>query len=404
MDDDARVLVDNLGVLMRGLRRAHFPLGTADLKDALKALQCVNLADPVEVEAALAALWCRDWPSRQVFRAAFEQWVMLLLRQSPDVVGLRTYLAEVASRRRDASKMGGVSWFPQPADGELANETVSFGVGATRDEVWRYRPLDRLSDDELHQLLTWYRPRRPLQGWARLYDAKPTGRRLNLGETMRRGREGSEWVRMYFDRPRLEPLRVTLLLDLSGSTQHYHRPLLQFLHAMMRHERALEVYGFSTRLTRLTPALRLTSVDRALAEVAALAPHRGGGTRIGDSLKDLWERERGRGIGGRSTLVVISDGFDEESEDLDRWLSRWAGYLHGRVHWWHPGPSDPRQSRIASVRTLAKHTRVWRIFTLNALGKAWEALQQGESASPEPFGIMEERNEHLMKEGQDSGT
>ncbi|MCY0897831.1 MAG: VWA domain-containing protein [Firmicutes bacterium] len=372
--------MDNLWWLVRGLRRAQFSLSTADLALGIQALELVDVANPHEVEAALAALWCRDLPSRQLFHAVFEQWVLLLRRQHPEPVSFNTYLAQVARRRREDASSVSVTWFRPGAESGSIDQPLTVALGASREEVWRYRPLDRLSQEELDQLMAWYRPRPPLLRPSAIQQPALRGGSLNLGETMRRGREGSEWVRLYFDRPRREPLRVTIMLDLSGSTHSYHRPLLQFFHAMMRHERGLNVYGFSTRLTRLTEALRSVHIDRALAEVSQLAPDRGGGTRIADSMRQLWERERGRGITGRSTLIMISDGLEEgDKRELERWVLRWDAFLHHRVHWWNPWmATDPGTMRTPSLQVLGRYTQYRAIPTLAALAEAWQGLSTDE--------------------------
>ena len=202
------------------------------------------------------------------------------------------------------------------------------------------------------------------------------GQALSPSETMRRGREGSEFVRLFYHQPRSEPLVVLVLLDLSGSMTGFERPLLEFLHARLRVDRALSVYGFSTRLTRLTRALKHSNIDRALSETAAATPDRGGGTRIAAALQRLWDRERAR---AQSALVLISDGLDAGGGTavFDRWVKRWHGLTHGRFHWWNPlGVAAPETLSAASARTLAAHTLYEAPRNFRELSAAWRRLQE----------------------------
>jgi uncharacterized protein with von Willebrand factor type A (vWA) domain len=324
----------------------------------------------------LEAVWCKRAEDIAWFRMAFGQWVLLLNHPSSPSVQ-ETYLASLARQRRDPGVLANPSWYA-PRPGQPNVQALAITQGSSRREVLAGKRLERLTDDELFWLMGLYRPRVALTEPTYLQRPESRGTMLNPGETMRQGREGTEWVRLYFDRRVSEPLHLTVLLDMSGSTAAAHRPFLQFLHAMMRHQRHLTVYGFSTRLTSLTQALRQFSVDRALADVAVATPDRGGGTRIADSLEALWRRERGRGLTARSTLVLISDGFEEgDGLELGRWASRLNRYVHGRFFWWIPFMTgDPHQVQTPSVTALAAQTRPVPVTNFRDLNQAWNHLDR----------------------------
>jgi uncharacterized protein with von Willebrand factor type A (vWA) domain len=103
---------------------------------------------------------------------------------------------------------------------------------------------------------------------------------------------------------------LVLLCDVSGSMERYSRMLLHFAHALGRRHRRIEAFVFSTHLTRISPELRARGLDTAIARVARTVPGWSGGTRIGQSLKELHQRWRRRVLHGGPVVLLISDGWD----------------------------------------------------------------------------------------------
>jgi uncharacterized protein with von Willebrand factor type A (vWA) domain len=109
---------------------------------------------------------------------------------------------------------------------------------------------------------------------------------------------------------RTRPRSLVLLCDVSGSMERYSRMLLHFAYALGRRHRRIEAFLFSTHLTRITPALRTRGLDAAVADVARAVPGWSGGTRIGDTLRELHQRWRRCVLHGGPVVLLISDGWD----------------------------------------------------------------------------------------------
>lgn len=366
----------NLWGFMRGLRRLGFSLTDEDLQRAVEGLQLTGaVLNSRQVLQVLQVLWCHNRQERLIFPAAFHQWLLLLGSGEGAVVAQETYLAQVVRRHREESPSTGSFWLGPPRPNDAVSTTVELVQGASREESLAARRLERLSNEELAALMAWSRPRPPLVQRGYIRRSSDRGDRWEPGETMRRGREGSEWLRLYFSAPRMELRHITILLDVSGSMTAYHRPLLQYLHTMMRQHPKLSVYTFSTRLTSITRALRYFHVDRSLAEISALTPDRGGGTRLGESLETLWRRERGRAVGSRSTLVIVTDGLESSFDDrIEQWVIQWRRYLAGRLYWWNPYAPNLDELTVTSARVLARHARYEPVATFDQLELAWKRL------------------------------
>src|SRR5439155_4036101 len=134
---------------------------------------------------------------------------------------------------------------------------------------------------------------------------------LDLRRTVRRAlRTGGDPSLLARRARRLQPRRIVLLLDVSGSMTSYSRALLVFAHAALRRERRCEAFCFGTRLTRLTDAFATSDPDEALRRASAEVVDWEGGTRIGESLKTFLDRYGQAGLARGSVFVVCSDGLE----------------------------------------------------------------------------------------------
>ncbi|WP_034415521.1 vWA domain-containing protein [Deinococcus marmoris] len=161
------------------------------------------------------------------------------------------------------------------------------------------------------------------------------GPKLDARRTLRAAARtaGDPALLRWLGRPRRSP-RFLLVLDGSRSMGRDATLLLRFAHALSLRTRRVEVYAFSTGLTRLTPYLRRALPGQPLT-LPDLGEAWGGGTRIGENLLHLVRQERERV--NRDTLVLIlSDGLDTgEPEVLERAL-RDLKARAGRVIWLSP--------------------------------------------------------------------
>lgn len=161
---------------------------------------------------------------------------------------------------------------------------------------------------------------------------------LDMRRTMRRNlRHGGELLHWSHKQLKIKPRPLVLIADISGSMERYTRLLIHFLYSLAEGlEQRVEVFVFSTRLTRITRQLRNRNVDRAIHEVSQAVPDWSGGTRIGDALKKFnydWAR---RVLRGGAITIIISDGWDRgEPELLDQEMARLQRTTH-RLVWLNP--------------------------------------------------------------------
>jgi uncharacterized protein with von Willebrand factor type A (vWA) domain len=171
----------------------------------------------------------------------------------------------------------------------------------------------------------------------RRWRAGAKGKRVDLRGSIRASlRHGGELLALHKKRRQPRKTRFVVLCDVSGSMDSYSRFLLQFMYGFQRHVPRVETFVFSTRLTRITPLLRMRKIDAAYALIAEQVSHWSGGTRIGSSISE-YNRRYGRRYSGPNTVfILLSDGWDQgETELLEREMQALKRRIK-RLMWLNP--------------------------------------------------------------------
>ncbi|XVU28191.1 vWA domain-containing protein [Actinoplanes sp. CA-054009] len=174
--------------------------------------------------------------------------------------------------------------------------------------------------------------------------SRPGGRRqrVDLRSTYQDSRHTyGEVMRLHWRHRPPRERRVLLLVDVSGSMKQYSADYLRFAHAVVATCARVEVFTFGTRLTRVTAALRVPSLDAALGTLAEVVLDAEGGTRIGESLGTFLGNAHYVTMARDALVLVLSDGLERGDctamTDATRRLSR----LAHRLSWWSPLACDP---------------------------------------------------------------
>ena len=129
--------------------------------------------------------------------------------------------------------------------------------------------------------INWRLGKRTTRRMERAHKGQSYDQRAMLRSSLRQG--GIPLDLKY--RKRKEKMRpLVLICDISGSMDRYARTLLQFVHTLESGLENVEVFVFSTRLTRITRELRKRDVDQAITDVVNAVDDWSGGTRIGGGL------------------------------------------------------------------------------------------------------------------------
>lgn len=135
---------------------------------------------------------------------------------------------------------------------------------------------------------------------------------------------------------------LVLLIDVSGSMKLHTADHLGVAHAAVQAADRAEIFTFGTRLTRITPALRVRDRAQALAKAAALVDDWDGGTRIGPSLAAYLAVPRYAAMARGASVVVLSDGLERGGHgEMETAFRRLSASAH-RLALATPLAGDPR--------------------------------------------------------------
>ena len=326
--------VSHLTRFCRALRGHGMLVGPPDTSDAIRALRVVDVMDYGRVYWVLRSVLVSRHDELSVFDQLFE----------------RFWDFEPVPTRRpmpSTSPFGGMRELrPRPRvalepehDAESPDLYIQVArTGASASEVVSHRDLTLLRADELSELS------RVAARMVRALASRPGRRRRRhrrKGSPDLRGAyrqslaTGGEPVRI----PRLRRVprvpRLLVLLDVSGSMDRHTQLLLQLVYAVALRTRRVEIFAFSTSVTRVTRQLQAPSFMEALRRVGDAVDHWSGGTRIGECIARInasYDALEDR----QTTVLLLSDGWETgEPEGLAREMRRMQRRVR-RVVWLNP--------------------------------------------------------------------
>lgn len=326
------MLVPVLVSFGRALRDEGLAVGSGDVLAYCSALAVLDPTDLVDLYwAGRVTLVCRqaDIP---VYDAVFRRF--FLGADSPASFVPRPSQVEGSTE----------AWFDVPAaePGMERPEEALLGLRASGVETLRRKSFSACTPAELaalRRLMARLLLSPPMRRSRRTVIG-PAGRAPALRPTLRRSlRTGGDPFHLYWRRRRPRPRPLILILDVSGSMADHSRAFLQFAFAARRSLRRVEVFCFGTRLTRVTPQLRVRRPDDALRRAAAHVVDWEGGTRIGACLAQFVKSWARRGLCRGGIVLICSDGLDRgDPAVLAGAMERLARLSH-RVRWLTPHTS-----------------------------------------------------------------
>ncbi len=334
---DARTgkLALNMAAFGRTLRHTGVQVDSARIALSTQAALLVGLANKGDLSAALESVLVSREQDRVVFRELFEVYFKdpqmahkLLAQMLPSAEGKA---APSKRRPRVREALSPRKLTPQQAQPGKEEQKLDFDAAMTASA------LQRLHHADFNQLSA--KEYRLVEGLVRAvplplpeFDGRRTiaasrGNSLHWAGVVRQAvRYGGEPLRLPRRQRRQELSPLVLLVDVSGSMERYARLLLAFMHAATRRHPRRDVFAFGTQLTDLTRHFKVADTDQMLVDAGAAITDFAGGTQFGEALAQLRQNHARRFVGGRSIVLVVSDGLDtgdpaQLGEEL-AWLKR----------------------------------------------------------------------------------
>lgn len=336
---DGGILTANVLQFARLLRRAGLGVDRTQTATFLRAMTLLGFDRRSDVRAAGRTIFIRRREDQRLYDAAFD----LFWRRRGPVSDLSGRLPRIRQdSRREYPADPGDAAGSGSAGGEVV-PTVLPQASSDR-EILRSTDFALLTPAESRDaeaMLEALRPRLPMRK-SRRPVADRRGHRPAMRTMLRHSLStGGEALRWRWLRRTERPRPIVLVCDISGSMERYSRFMLRFAHALQRSGAPVEVFVFGTRLTRITRQLRVRSPDAALRLVAEKVVDWSGGTRIGESLRELNRRWVRRTVRSGAVVLLVSDGWERgDPELLGREMATLRRSCH-RLLWIDPLAARP---------------------------------------------------------------
>lgn len=317
--------VRDLTAFARALRERGLTVTPDQVGDMARSITLVDPARRNQVYAALRSLAITDPDQRRPFDEVFSTFFEGRIDIPSETEPPTTHVATATTAIRDP--------------GEAPSSDTTSHEGASAIENIAERDFAELQEDQLIEArrqvmaMMWQPSDIRTRRWERTAGGPNPDLRRTLRGTVRPEGDLMPIVRRQ-RRRRQRPLIV--IADISGSMEKYADLFLVFAHAAQTRLENVEVFTFSTRLTRITDELRRRDTRTALAKVSAAVDDWSGGTKIGEAFAEwnrLWSRRLAR---GGPIALVLSDGWDcGDPEMLRIEIARFARSVHS-VIWLNP--------------------------------------------------------------------
>lgn len=272
------------------------------------------------------ATLCSSLDDSELYDKAFTAWF------TPSPEASRSATPVPAARQPQASLE------PESGTGDVSGDDL-LAARASTAEVLRHRDVGTLTEQERAQLAMLFDSLEVVAPLRRALRQRPHHRgSVDLRRTLRAQlRSGGELARLRRRRSGVRRRRVVMLIDISGSMQPYADSLLRLAHRIVRAmPNQVEVFTIGTRLTRISPALRVRQPDEALAAVGRMVPDWSGGTRLGEVIGAFLSRWGRRGLARSAAVVIASDGWERGDAQLLGEQMRQLRLLAYAVIWMNP--------------------------------------------------------------------
>lgn len=316
----------------RQLKEKGLPVTLGRTLDALQGLKLIRLDDREEAYCLFSTHYVSRPEELSVFDAVFEEFWSSKVRP-----------AALEAKRRVQPETIPALTLPgemEPSADHAENEGQK--ISYSSQDIMRKKDFAAMIEAESQDVSLLIMALTQDLGLrlGRRWRAGAKGKQVDLRSSIRSSlRHGGELLALRKRRRQPRKTRFVVMCDVSGSMDSYSRFLLQFMYGFQRHVPRVETFVFSTRLTRITPLLRMRKIDAAYALIEEKVFHWSGGTRIGSCLAE-YNRRYGRRFSGPNTVfILLSDGWDQgelgllegEMKDLKRRIKRlmWLNPLLG---------------------------------------------------------------------------
>jgi len=358
---------DAIIVFGRFLRQAGCQIGSGEIMLAISASSYIEIANREDFRQTLKSCFITNHKQLILFDQLFD-----IFWRNPDKIEKVSNILKRLHESRFSQEMAKSmretieDMYQKREDGvskkneKESNEEKSFNIFLySPNELLKRKRFDSFTNEELEEAKKfinnreWIIPKRKLR---RLKPGKVT-KKLDIRNTIRNNIFPSQdFIKLCWKQPKYKERPLVVLMDISGSMDHYTRILMHFIHTIYSSGNKVEAFTFGTRLTRVTQHLRQKDINDSIEMINNLVKDWSGGTKIGETIQEFNLRWARRVLGNGAIVILITDGWDTGNTTiLNQEFNRLSKSCH-RIIWLNPnlGYQDFKPLTLG-VQVILKH-------------------------------------------------
>ena len=337
-------------VFGRFLRQAGCPIGSGEIMLAINASSLIEIENREDFRQALKSCFINNYKLSPLFDQLFDiYWRNPDKLENVSDILKRLYESRLAQAEMKSMKEQIEDIYQKRVEGFKNNNEENDGQKSfdiflySPNELLKKKRFDSYTNEELEEAKKfinnqkWVLPKRKLR---RMKPGK-SAKKLDIRRTIRNNIFPSQdFIRLSWKQEKIKERPLVVLMDISGSMDHYTRILMHFIHTIYSSGNKIEAFTFGTRLTRITQYLKQKNVNDSIEMINDLVKDWSGGTKIGETVQEFNHRWARRVLGNGAVVLVITDGWDtgntkQLSQEFDRlyrscyrliWLNPNLGY------------------------------------------------------------------------------
>ncbi|MFZ0545103.1 MAG: VWA domain-containing protein [Candidatus Promineifilaceae bacterium] len=337
MTSETGHFLENILLFPRLLRQAGLPVSPEQSQDFARSLTLVDIGNREQVYHAARSMLVTRYEHLALFTAIFNRFWRVVMG---DTTSQPQKMPRAPRHKPRSDAVPLMVLMSQKAGKNDPEEDVADKAGSySAAELIQNKQFGAMTPEELETTRRLIREMRweMIHRRTRRRVADKNGSSLYLRRVLRSAAKyGGVPLRLAWQDRKVKQRPFVLLADISGSMEKYSRLTLQFFYSVSHSFRDVECFVFGTRLTRITPQLKIKNIDIAIEEAAHQVWDWAGGTRIGDSLYDFNRRWSRRVLRRGAVVLIISDGWDRGETSRLKQEMRYLQHRCYRLIWLNP--------------------------------------------------------------------
>jgi uncharacterized protein with von Willebrand factor type A (vWA) domain len=318
------IITSSIVGFVHHLRERRFAIGVREDLDCHTLAEKVGITNKQQLKLGLKTLLCQSAEDWGRFDDLFDDYWQPVKRLQNAVSTIGGKAPRSKSLSEGNNSTGVDSQFdanqldPSAKNTDADNKKVSYAAASSQTSLANkhFKQLDNASELRRAHELCERLARSIRKHLLRRQQKSTLGRQVDFRRTLRNSLcYGGIPLSLSYRQRRQQTPKLVLLLDVSRSMSVYSYLFLRFAHGILSAFKQANAFAFHAQLINITDVLRESNRHKLVEKMHLISQGFGGGTCIGESLTTFNQRYAPKILNSRTTVIILSDGYDTGEPD-----------------------------------------------------------------------------------------